>query len=131
MDGLRIIVEVTPLIIHRNETAEIRITVVNTRMDPLQRMFTSGCIYGFSIFSMSGVRVGGRRGGCTMNTPTISYAPGKADQRSFTWTWNNPGIPPGRYRVSAGLGRKGLRESPEPIEIELKERGRRDRLYPG
>ena len=119
-NALKLDLEVEPLIIEYGGTLFIELTITNNTPETIARVFGSGCIYGFSILTPAGTRVGPEPRICTMNAPTIRYKPGEVVVRKFEWRWDDSHISPGKYLLRAGLGEYGMDESPPPIEIELR-----------
>ena len=115
---LELSVEAEPLTISWSESVRIRLTVKNPSDAPVVKGFSSGCIYGFSLLSADGEVVAPPPRTCTMNAPTVTYAPNSLEELEFQWTWDDKDIKPGTYRLVAGFGPRG--EGGPSIEIRLK-----------
>jgi len=118
--GLAVDVEVQPSVLARGETLHVRITVKNESDAPVVRHFASGCIYGFALWSEEGELVAPPPPICTMNAPTVRYAPGETVNRKFQWVWDDPDIGPGTYLLVAGIGRRGEVESAPAVTVRLR-----------
>ena len=116
--GLVLDVVVEPLLLERGETLYIRLTVTNKSDAPVWRGFSSGCIYGFAIWH-SGELISPPPPICTLNAPTVTYAPGEVITGEFQWTWDDPDIKPGVYHVVAGFGPRGEGPSAPAVEVRL------------
>jgi hypothetical protein len=112
-------VEAKPLTIGWGDSLHIRLTVSNTSNTTVVKHFGSGCIYGFSLWDSEGEHVAPPPRICTMNAPTVKYAPGESVQIDFQWVWDDMDIKPGTYFLLAGLGPRGENESAPPIEVRL------------
>ena len=106
-------------VLARGETLHIKLTVTNEGDVDVVKHFASGCIYGFSLVNEQGETVAPPPPVCTMNAPTVRYAPGEEVTREFQWVWDDPDIEPGTYRLVAGLGPRGEQESAPSVEIHL------------
>jgi hypothetical protein len=111
-------VTVEPLVLERGGTLAIRLTVTNESNVSVVKGFASGCIYGFAIWHRGDV-ISPPPPICTMNAPTVTYAPGEVITKEFEWTWDDPDIKPGIYRVVAGFGPRGEGPSAPPVEVRL------------
>lgn len=116
--GLVLDVTAEPLVLERGGTLQIRLTVTNESDVPIVRGFTSGCIYGFAVLDSEGNRLAPPPRICTLDAPTVTYAPGEVVTREFRWTWDDPNIEPGDYYLEAGFGRMG--EGGSVIEVQLR-----------
>ena len=117
--GLTLDVEAEPLVLGREETLHIRLTVTNTGEAPVVRHFETGCIYGFALLDAEGERVAPPPRICTLNAPTVKYMPGEVVTREFSWVWDDAEIEVGTYRLIVGLGRYGEVEFAPEAAVEL------------
>ena len=113
--GLVLEQNVTPAVMAPGDTLHVTLTVRNPGDAPLAVRFTSGCLYGFGLWDLAGDGGGAILAPeppmCTMNAPTVTFAPGESREQSFTWVWDGSHPAPGSYTVRAGLGPRGLREA--------------------
>jgi hypothetical protein len=105
-------------VLDRGGTLHIRLTVTNESSAPMVRGFSSGCIYGFAVLDSKGNRLAPPPRVCTLNAPTVTYAPGEVLTSEFRWTWDDPSIEPGHYFVEAGFGPTG--EGGPVVEVQLR-----------
>lgn len=106
-------------VLARGETLHIHLTVTNEGDVDVVEEFSNGCKYGFSLWNEQGELVAPPEPVCTMDAPTVAYAPGEVVTSDFQWVWDDPDITPGTYRLVAGLGRRGQQKSAPPVEIHL------------
>lgn len=107
------------MVLRRGETLHIRLTVTNESDAPAVKHFANGCIYGFSLWTRQGELVAPPPPVCTLNAPTVRYAPGEVVIREFQWVWDDPNIEPGTYLLVAGFGPRGEHEPSPSVEIRL------------
>ncbi len=112
-------VEARPSVLGRGDTLYIRLTVTNESDAPAVKHFASGCILGFSLWNLQGELVAPPPPICTLNAPTVKYAPGEVVIAEWQWVWDDPNIEPGTYLLVAGFGPRGEHESAPSIEIRL------------
>jgi hypothetical protein len=108
-----------PLPLERGDTLYVIITAENTNNRTVVKHFANGCIYGFSLWSNEGEVVAPPPRVCTMDAPTIRYAPGEVVEVEYYWVWDDPGIEPGAYLLVGGFGPRGEYESAPPVEVRL------------
>jgi len=112
-------VEATPLTLKWGESIHIQLTVKNTNDVAVVKEFSSGCIYGFSLWTADGELVAPPPRVCTLNAPIVTYGPNTVVEQEFQWVWDDKDIKPGTYRLVAGFGSRGVGNSSPAIEIRL------------
>jgi hypothetical protein len=117
----RLLLEVTTesSLLSRGETLHIQLTVTNESDVEAVKHFTSGCIYGFSLWNDQGELVAPPPPICTADAPTVKYAPGEVVIREFQWMWDDSEIKPGTYLLVAGFGPRGEQGPATSVEIRL------------
>lgn len=103
----------------RGDTLSVQLTVTNQHNSPYSKGFSSGCVYGFGLWSASGVLVAPPPPVCTMNAPIVKFEPWEVRSIEFRWVWSDSLIEPGSYQLYAGFGPRGIYESGQPIDVFL------------
>ena len=111
---------VEPRQIGFGDSVEIDLRITNVTSRTVTKHYSSGCLYGYTIYDEHGQAVAVFPEGCLRGMSTVEYARGVTVDRTFHWSWDDESIEPGTYFVDAGFGQGGRLESGRPVEILLR-----------
>jgi len=114
--------EARPLRVHPGETVQILLTVANSEQATARRFFPDHRPFGYALLDGDEHVLAAPDYLDDAGLAWLEIGPGESVQRLWTWTWDPDGptrIPAGCYRLRAGLGGVGERESAQPLELAL------------